>query len=371
MFTRVYDYKIAFFLPSVRGGGAEKSIVKMCNELVTMGASVDLVLVKYEGSLLNYISDQVNVVDLKCSRSILSVFKLAFYLINSNPDALISAMKHANIPAILAREIAKFIGFKTKLLISERSNASKSFENNKSFKNNILLLSMSLLYPKADKVIGISKGVSQDLAQLLNLEPEKVHTIYNPVVNNELFTLCNVTVEEDWFKKIDHPIIIAVGRLTKAKGFDNLIKAFAKVSFKINCYLVILGEGEERESLETLIGTLSLKDKVYMPGFVNNPYKFMKHSDVFVLSSVWEGFGNVLVEAICCGCKIVSNDCPSGPKEIIESYNVGTLVPFNNVNLLSEAIIQELGAEPYLAIDNTLFTVEKCVDEYLKELEKL
>lgn len=352
-------------MPSARGGGAEKSIIKMCNEISRRGINVELVLVKAEGVNLPYINKKVKVIDLNLSRSLFSIIKLTKYLIKANPDVLISAMKHANIPAIISTLLARNNGSKTKVIISERSNASQSLINNKSFKNTILLWMMKFFYPKADRVVGISKGVSEDIQTLIKLKSSKVCTIYNPVVENSLILKSQEKIRCAWFNDIKVPIVIAVGRLTKAKGFDNLINSFSVVLKETDSHLVILGEGEEREYLEILITELNLEKKISLPGYVDNPYKYLVNSKVFVLSSIWEGFGNVLVEALTCGCNVVSSDCPSGPKEIINVFKKGTLVPVNDIESMGIGILKELIADKDLTIRKKHFTTEACVDDYL------
>ena len=165
-------------------------------------------------------------------------------------------------------------------------------------------------------------------------------------------------------------MILGVGRLTQAKDFPTLIRAFALVRKKRAARLMILGEGEERPKLEALVRELGLEREVTLPGFVDNPYKYMKRAAVFVLSSKWEGFGNVLVEAMALGTPVVSTDCPSGPAEILENGRWGRLVPVGDVYALAEAIIETLDEEHHPDVANRAkdFAVELAVEKYINVL---
>jgi glycosyltransferase involved in cell wall biosynthesis len=160
-----------------------------------------------------------------------------------------------------------------------------------------------------------------------------------------------------------------VGRLTEAKDFGTLIKAFAEVLKVKDCRLVILGEGEKRRELESLIESLNLVNKISMPGFVDNPYKYMRQASVFVLSSKWEGLPNVLIEAMACGTPLVATDCPSGPNEILQNGEYGLLVSVGDKDKMAEAILQQLEVptDCNKLLERSLnFSVTRAVNEYLK-----
>jgi glycosyltransferase involved in cell wall biosynthesis len=163
------------------------------------------------------------------------------------------------------------------------------------------------------------------------------------------------------------PVILAVGRLTLQKDFPTLIRAFARLRARRSARLVILGEGELRDELEALVAELGLTADVALPGFVDNPFSWMRGSALFVLSSAWEGFGNVLVEAMACGTPVVSTDCPSGPAEILENGKWGRLAAVGDAEALARAIAEALDDPnpPDVRARAAFFSVERSVDAYL------
>lgn len=201
---------------------------------------------------------------------------------------------------------------------------------------------MRWVYPWADSVVAVSQGVADDLVRTLGIDATRVKVIYNPVVDETLFDKAKQPLEHPWFKQGEPPVVLAVGRLTEQKDFETLIRAFAVVRAKRVVRLLILGEGELRFQLETLVNQLGLKDDVALPGFVANPFGYMARASVFVLSSRWEGLPTVLLEAMACGAQVVSTDCPSGPREILEDGKWGLLVPVENVSTLAQAITLKL-----------------------------
>jgi glycosyltransferase involved in cell wall biosynthesis len=166
-------------------------------------------------------------------------------------------------------------------------------------------------------------------------------------------------------------VILGVGRLEAQKDFATMLRAFALVNEQLPARLMILGEGSQRKILETLAEALGVSDRVVMPGYVSNPYAYMRHSALFVLSSAWEGFPSVLVEAMACGCRVVSSDCPSGPREILENGRWGTLTPVGDTGAMAAAMLNELQSPPPpgLAQAARRFSVDAAVAQYLQVME--
>jgi glycosyltransferase involved in cell wall biosynthesis len=229
-------------------------------------------------------------------------------------------------------------------------------------------------YPKADKIICVSNGVAQELINKYHLPKSKIQVIYNPVVAQDMFKKAEEPLDHPWFQPGQPPIILGVGRLTAQKDFETLIKAFALVRNKTETRLMILGEGPERTKLEQFVKQLGLENDVSMPGFVDNPYKYMKRSSVFVLSSRWEGLPTVLVEALALGLPVVSTDCPSGPAEILENGKWGRLVPVGAPKALADAILAAMNDERGKGVERAKeFSLDKIVNQYvalIKELER-
>jgi len=361
--------KIALFLPSLRGGGAERVMVNLARGFVERGLRVDLVLAKAEGPYLSQVPKEVRVVDLGARRVLYSLPGLVRYLRRERPQAMLSALNHANIVAIWAKLLARV---QTRLVVAEHSTLSRSTENASSVRAKLLPFLIKTFYPYADAVVAVSRGVAEDLVTTTKLPMEKIKVIYNPVITPELFAKAEEPLDHPWFRPGEPPVVLGVGRLTQQKDFPTLIRAFALVRREHPARLMILGEGEERPKLEALVRELRLEEDVALPGFVDNPYKYMKRAAVFVLSSQWEGFGNVLVEAMACGCPVVATDCPSGPAEILENGKWGRLVPPGDPEALAKAILDtvERGVSRVEAATNVQkrFSMIAIVEQYLKVL---
>jgi glycosyltransferase involved in cell wall biosynthesis len=361
--------RIAIYIPSLRGGGAERVMVMLANAFISYGYSVDLVLCEAEGSYIKDVSVEVTIIDLGSQRVTTSLPGLIRYLRRAKPSALLSAMVHANIIAVLATYMARS---DTHLVISERNTLSSLLKTvNWLDRKKWLPLAMRLMYPKADGIVAISKGVADELSMITNISREKIDVIYNPVVINYSFPPhTNRITLHPWFGDDQPPVILSAGRLTPQKDFTTLIYAFAKLLTKYQARLVIMGEGEQRNALEQLIQKLNISDKILLPGFVDNPREWMQCSSLFVLSSSWEGFGNVILEAMACGLPIVSTDCPSGPAEILEQGVWGRLVPVGDVATLAEAMYLTLHekSHPDVVFRASQFSVEKATNKYLTAL---
>jgi len=192
-------------------------------------------------------------------------------------------------------------------------------------------------YPLADRIVVQTQGALSYFSS--GLQP-RVSIIPNPVLlPNEREQIADNLIVERFSSKDSTRSVIAMGRLTKQKGFDMLLQAFARLKdIHSEWTLIILGEGELRTELEALRGTLGLSDRVHLPGVVKNPYKVLVQADIFVMPSRFEGFPNALCEAMACGLPVISTDCLSGPREIIRDGVDGILVPNEDVEALAAAM---------------------------------
>lgn len=358
--------RIASFIPNLHGGGAERIVVNLLKGMLGKGFDLDLVLINADGPYLSQVPKEVRVINFGASRALKSIVPLSNYLRNNQPDAIISHLSEANVAAVLALKIACT---KTKLVLVEHNTLSAT--KSKLVRARFVPPFMRRFYPRADAVVGVSKGVSQDLEIQLGLPKGKVSTIYNPIVDSELITKAKAPLDHPWFKKGCPPVFLAVGRLTQQKDFINLIQAFALVRKQKPARLLILGEGECRGELERMVKALGISEDVSLPGFVENPYTYMYRAGGYVLSSRWEGLPTVLIEAVACGCPVVATDCPSGPKEILTGGKYGPLVPVGNTLALSNAMLQIL--ETPLSRDVLMqraldFSIEQGVSKYLELL---
>lgn len=357
------ERRIAFFLPTLAGGGAERVALNLLAGMLERDIPLDLVLADAEGPYLSQVPDRIRVINFGVSRVIKAVPALARYLKETQPVGLLSHMNHANMTAILARDLARV---KTKLVGVEHETLSASKSQLR--RSKLFPTMMKLLYPRADAIVGVSKGVSEDLDTQLGFKPGTVKTIYNPVVDPQLIAKSQEPVAHPWFQPDSPPVFLAVGRLSFQKDFENLIQAFALVRARKPARLIILGEGETRSELEAAIAKLGISEDVSLPGFVQNPYAYMRNSTALVLSSRWEGLPTVLIEAMACGCAVVATDCPSGPHEILAAGQYGRLVPVENAPALADAMVQTLDnpVSRDLSIERGMyFSADRAVSDYL------
>ncbi|MGD9840629.1 MAG: glycosyltransferase [Candidatus Bipolaricaulis sp.] len=334
--------RVALFFHGLLGGGVERVMVNLAAGFVRKGLDVDMVVGKAEGPLLSDVPSQVRIVDLGVVRMHRALPGLVRYLREERPHALLSALDHSNVVALWARAIARV---PTRVAVSIRFDTSQVVEQAHSLRDRFVRTWTRPFYRRAEAVIAVSQGVAEDLVRHTGVPREKVHVIYNPVVTPELFLRAELDPAHPWFFPGAPPVILGVGRLAKQKDFATLIRAFARVRQVLPARLLILGEGEERLNLERLVQEMGLDGEVALPGFVGNPFPFMKRAAVFALSSRWEGLSNVLIEALALGTPVVATDCPSGPAEILEGGKWGRLVPMGDDAALAEAVLATL-AEP-------------------------
>ncbi|QYF91982.1 glycosyltransferase [Massilia sp. PAMC28688] len=318
-------------------------MVTLANALCARGHRVDLLLARAQGPYLELVQAGVNVVDLRAARVMHSLPPLVRYLRRERPLALLSALDHCNVIALLARMLARV---PLRVVISLHSNFTHNAAHDPSLKTRLSRHWVRPFYRRADAVVAVSRGVAEDACTTTGIAPERVSVIYNPVVCADWDNRFNAPLNHPWFGPGQLPVVLGVGRLTDAKHFDLLIGAFARLLSSRPARLLLLGEGGERPKLAALIGQLGLKDSVELLGFSDNPYPYMREAALTVLSSKWEGFGNVLAEALACGSRVVSTDCPSGPAEILEQGRWGELVVVGDAAALAAAMARALAAPP-------------------------
>ena len=353
--------KIAFFLQNLSGGGAEKSVVNLSNYLVNDGVDIDIVLVnKYEVAYLEELDARVKIINLNKSRSMKSIFKLIEYIKNDGPDVIMSSVTHINIIMAIAKLIAGKIN--TKVVLNQVNHLSSivGYSVKNKILHKVILKSIIRIYNLSDGVISMSKGVEKDI--LANGLKVKSQYIYNPIVTNFMLTQGNDSIDN-----YTGATFISVGRLVPQKNFSLLVDAFSVANKEIESRLIILGEGPLRSDLEEQINSLSLTEDILLPGFVNNPYKYMKNASVFVLTSLWEGFGNVIAESMALGGQVVSTNCNSGPSEILENGRYGfissTFNKYEIAKLMVDAVNDPINSE-LVTKRGRYFSVERAAVEY-------
>ena len=358
--------RLAFFLPGLYDGGAERIMLNLVEGIAARGYPVDLVLVRAEGPFLNEVPNSVRLIDLKASRVLSSTPALVRYLRHERPAALLSIL-YANIIALWARRLA---GIPQRVILGEHNTLSSVARGENDLRWHLYPRLAEWFYPWADEIIAVSRGVADDLVHLIKIPRERIRVINNPIVTPGLFEKSTALITHPWFKSGEPPVLLAVGRLTIQKAFDVLIRAFARVRKDHRARLLILGEGEERHALEALIKEYELEQDVSMPGFFQNPYPFMAQSAAFILSSRWEGLPTVMVEAMALGKPIISTDCPSGPREILLDGKYGQLIPVDDPSALAAAITTALTTNVHHPSRESWksFELECVLDQYINTL---
>ena len=327
--------RLALFLPDLGGGGAERVALTLMQGFLERGHEVDLVLGVQKGSLLPLIPAGVNVVDLGSTRLRHALGGLVRYLKRRRPDALHAMMWPAPLLAISARMIARV---DTRIVASEHVVLSKTPMG---LSSAWLRALTRRLYSRADRLIAVSHGVADDVSAYLGIARDAITVIYNPLTL-PADLVDDPAVQSFWPAGTKR--LLAVGEMKAEKNFALLLRALALLRHDVAVSLLILGKGSLEEELRGMVCRLGLTDQVVFAGFAEDVWPFFMAADLFVLSSDVEGFGNVLVEAMHAGVPIVSTDCPSGPREVLDHGAFGTLVPCNDAPALARAIRTALDA---------------------------
>jgi glycosyltransferase involved in cell wall biosynthesis len=326
---------LALFASFSGTGGVERMLVNLIRGFVALGQPVDLVLVRTQSPHLERLPPGVNVVRLKANHTFMATWELARYLRRNRPNALLAAKDRAGRVAVLARWAARV---DTRILLRLGTHLSTAMAGTAAINRWLRFWPIRWLYPHVDEIVAVSQGVADDVAGIAGVERDRIRVIRNPVVTPELGLLAKEPMVHPWLRPGQPPVILGAGRFTRQKDFPTLIRAFAELCRDTNCRLLIIGDGGGRHQLETLIRELGIAGSVDLPGFQANPFPFMARASLFVLSSAWEGSPNVLTEAMALGTPVVSTDCPSGPRELLDGGRFGPLVRVGAVSDLAEAM---------------------------------
>tara|TARA_B100000575_G_scaffold292819_1_gene302258 strand:- start:19506 stop:20579 length:1074 start_codon:yes stop_codon:yes gene_type:complete len=348
------------------GGGVERIRLILSNEFRRHDFEVEYALLNANGKLLAEASKKYKIYNLRVSKIRYLPFKLSKLLREIKPEAVLVSIWPVTVAAALGVFLS---GITCRLILSEHNHLSTQYKN-KGFLHNLLMRSsMFFCYRLSTSVVAVSQGVKSDLEKLSLVNKNKFEVIHNPIAPvNKVSKDKKIEIEKLW-NSSDEKRLITVGSLKKQKNHLLLINAFALVNNTIPSKLMIIGDGEEREQLEEEVRMLGLENKVIFSGFQKETNSFYQSADLFVLSSNYEGFGNVLLEALINGINVVSTDCNSGPAEILSNGRYGKLVPVKNVEALSSSIIEVL-KEPFANKDTLQnrakdFSPEKIAMRYL------
>lgn len=381
---------LSLFIYGLGGGGAQRRCLTLASGFAARGLNVDLVVVNPEGPLAAELPASVHLVTLDSAagrwltqlqrhvnvrglQTLLSTLALARYLSRVRPQVLLSAASHVNLVSVWARRLARV----PVALVLRASNYPSGnpllWPRTGSVIRRLLRWMAGRVYPWADGIIAVSQGVADEVARLTGLPAAAITTIYNPVVIPSLAHKMAEAVDHPWFAPGQPPVVLGAGTLKIQKDFTTLIRAFARIRARRPVRLIILGEGSQRQRLNSLIRSLGLEADVDMPGFMVNPYAWMARAAVFVLSSAWEGLPGALIEAMACGCPVVSTDCPSGPSEILQAGVYGPLVPVGDDATMAAAILSVL-AQPSnparLRARAACYALDTAIDRYLEVLSR-
>lgn len=397
---------LALFMRDLEGGGIQKTLLRLATSFSQRGHRVDLVVYKAKGPYLEHIPPGVNLVALKCPvfkpvarglafgyvltadppsvRSLPQALRQAWeispwlkplpalrqYLRRARPQALLAAGSVLNCVALLARRLA---ATPTRLVVSEHDHLSSYIKGKPRQQPcwRSLPRLIGRTYPWADAVVAVSNGTGNELASTAGFPRERIATVYNPVVSAELLEQAEAPLDHAWFSPGSPPVVLSVGRLDDEKDYPTLLRAFARVRAQRPVRLMILGEGRGRPQLEALAAVLGIAGDVALPGFVANPFAYMRRASVLALSSLYEGLSNVLIEALACGCPVVSTDCPSGPGEILQGGRYGKLVAVGDDRALASALLEALESRPdreRLRQRGAEFSVDRGTEQYLEIL---
>ncbi|NER00957.1 MAG: glycosyltransferase [Cyanothece sp. SIO2G6] len=382
---------LAIVLKNLTGGGIEKRTLQLIRAFQAQDrpCQITLVLAHAVGECLAEVPEGIKIIDLGLpyESRLTDLFwrllpALTQILRKLQPDVILSRLPCFNCLTVLAHRLG---GGRSRLVLSEHTlpfyrllAIEKGYTTTQTLPGllpKIMLPLMQWTYPQADAIITVSQGIASELQQSLNLSEQQLTLIYNPVVDDNLMLQAEATVEHPWFQNADIPVFLAVGRLAPQKDYPTLLKAFAEVVKTYPAHLIILGEGELRSKLERLVQSLQLGNVVELLGFVTHPYAYMVRAQALILSSVWETFGTVLVEAMACGCPVIATDCNYGPREILANGQYGTLVPVGDTQALAAAMVEAIAHQSQSPPDRQrlqtyaqTFSVNAAVDRYAEIL---
>lgn len=358
--------KIAFILPSLSVGGTERVTLSIIKALDKNKYVPVIITFNSKGPLHSEIPSSIRLYTIEGMRLRYSIIRLVKLLVQLQVDCIFSTLVYVNFVILILKRLLRL---KAKIIIREASTPSRVLEHYPAYKAWLYRLLYRRLYPCADLVIAQCDGMRQDLIKHFGIKPQKIVRIYNPVDTAAVLSKAEAFYPEEY--KLGRINITAVGRLAPAKGFDLLLKAFNRLlEYEPKAHLYIIGDGPLKKELLGLCRSLGLKKKVSFLGHLDNPYPYIRHADLYVLSSRWEGFPNTLLEALVCGTKVVATDCDSGPREILGDEKYGMLASIDELSLCMKM-------KQYLKADNRTsnrgfdFSLERIIIIYQRAFDRV
>ena len=358
---------IAILLNSFGAGGAERAMVHLAGALAARGRPVSLLVVREDGPLRALVAPGVEIVDLRAYRVAAALPALVGWLRRERPQTLLSASANSNVVAVLAARLA---GSGVRTVTCEQTTLSRVALDTRRVRHRLVPPAACWAYPRADAVVAVSHGVADDLVNALGLARDRLRVIPNPLTPS-IESDAAAAPAHPWLGDGGPPVLLSVARLTSAKDIPTLLRAFAQLREFRPARLLVLGEGEERGRLQALVRGLGRAVDVDLAGYCPNPYPAMASAAALVLSSRREGLPTVLLEALALGTPVVATDCPSGPREILESGRLGRLVPVRDPAALARAMDAALSerrhVKPHAVFER--YSLDAVTDSYLSVLD--
>lgn len=352
---------VAIYLAARALGSRERVFLAMIRQFLADGCRVDVLAAGPLPWLREHLPDGARVIDTDPSwlrlgslaaphavRVYASARRVARYLERERPDVLFATSIPPNIAALRAKRLART---RTPVVIRQsntiRIPGSQRYAGVRPRWRDRLL---PRIYPRAEAVIAVADGVGDNLSRLVDLPRHRIRVIYNGVALDVVRRRAEASPPHPWLMPEAPPVVLAVGRLVGKKDYPTLLRAFALLRERREACLIILGDGPQRRRLESLARELGIELAVTFPGFTDDPYPYMSHASCLALSSISEGMPSVLIEALACGCPVVSTDCPAGPREILAGGEYGRLTPTGDVQAFADALMETLSAPPPLEV---------------------
>ena len=346
--------------------------VNLASEISTRGIKVFFIVGDKSKPYLCELPECVCLIELATDSFASRVNEISNHLNETMPEAILTA-RELGLP--IALKAKKKSNSPTKIYFRAVTNITASLSRRhllKRIRGYFKLRQLKNWYKQVDGIVAVSHGIAEDVHQISGIPLSQIHVAHNPVVSNKMLSRAEQPLNHDWFAEHQPPVILGVGRFTKQKNFELLIKAFAQVRKQRNVRLIILGNGARKEKFLSMADELGIASDIQLPGFDPNPYAYLRHAALFVLSSNWEGSPNVLTEALAIGCPVVATDCPSGPKETLQNGKYGKLVAMDDVAAMTQSIIATLDKpldRSSLQQAAAPFHIAASADEYLAAME--
>ena len=332
---------VMIYMSDLSGGGVERLTLSLLTEFRRVGVSVTLCVHAKRGEMLPLLPPDLRVISFETSRTIADLLPLARLLRQDRPDVLMSSLNHNNIIALLAKAVARS---RSKVIICQHNALSHEAAEMGSWKFRVVPLFYGLLSPLAAGIVAVSRGVAEDMARASRIARDRITVIYNPVVTDDFQTRLEALAPDPWLDDTAGrvPVFVNAARLVPQKDHATLLRAFALVARRMPARLLVLGNGPLHADLEALSRELGISEHVRFAGFVANPLPYFRRAAAFVMSSRYEGFGNVLIEAMACGTPVITTNAPYGPSEIVDNGRYGRLVPPQDPQALADAFDADL-----------------------------